>query len=483
MLGGSAQNESDPSSLEWTIASLPGLGSVDLTFRATVDTGAKAFNPITNTASLTSVDQVDSDSGNNIGEVDINVVGLDLEVLKSVNVNNPEEGETITYSITVENTSSQPATDVVITDTVPNGVSYVLGTISGGSGQNESDPESLVWTIATLGANSTQTLTFDATVDSGAKALNPIVNSATLTSVDQSEENAANNTDTAEITVRGLDISVAKTVNEAAPTEGNPVTYTIVVTNNSSQTATNVIIQDPVPADLTYVPGSISGGDVEDESAPATGLTWNIGTLAGGENRNLTFDAIVNAGASASNPITNTASLVSISESEDNAANNSGSVDINAVTFDVAVTKAVSVADPEEGEEITYTITVENTSGADGTNVVITDSVPNGVTYVPTSITGGDTQDANDPDSLVWTISNLAGGTSRTLTFRATVDVGAKALNPITNSVTLTSVDQIDSDSGNDTGTVDILVKGLDIAVTKAVSKNILKKVKQSLTQ
>jgi uncharacterized repeat protein (TIGR01451 family) len=482
---GGAVNETTPDSgtgLTWTVPTLAGTASVDVTFRATVDAGAFTNTPsIQNTASFVSANESEENPANNSGSVTINIKSFDVEVQKSVNNTTPEEGEEVTYSILVTNSTIGVAgTNIVITDVVPDGVTYVPGSISAAHSPVDTDPDGagLTWTIASLAAGGgTETLTFRATVDSGAKdALGTVTNTAEMTSLDQTDSITSNNSDDALITIVGLDIGVAISASPLDPVEGSEVIFTITVTNLSSQTATNIDIRNIVPNFLTYVNGSILGGDTNNQASPdaGSGLTWNIASLIGSASETLNFRATADAGSAANNPITNTVSLVSLNESEQNSANNDASVDINAKAFDVSIAKAPSNAVPEEGEEITYTITVTNTTpGVPGSNILIRDIVPNGVTYVPGSISAAHSPIDTAPDStgLTWTIANLAGGANEVLTFRATVDSGAQGLGPnITNTAVIESSNEVDSIPGNNSASGIIVVTGLDMEVTKTVN-------------
>jgi len=92
----------------------------------------------------------------------------------------------------------------------------------------------------------------------------------------------------------GIDLSIAKTVNDGTPNIGDTITFSLAVSNAGPDLATDVTVLDPVPAGFTYVPGSIGGGDVSDDSDPTgAGLTWTINSVPVGTPTILTFQAVV----------------------------------------------------------------------------------------------------------------------------------------------------------------------------------------------
>lgn len=69
------------------------------------------------------------------------------------------------------------------------------------------------------------------------------------------------------------------------------VTYRLSITNAGTTPAHDVVVTDAIPAGLTYVDGSASdGGTMEDGM-----LRWELGTVAGGETRQVTFQCTVPA--------------------------------------------------------------------------------------------------------------------------------------------------------------------------------------------
>lgn len=101
------------------------------------------------------------------------------------------------------------------------------------------------------------------------------------------------------------DLSLTKTVNNAAPAAGANVTYTLSVTNSalSPTTATGVAVTDLLPAGLSFVSSSGSYNS-------ATGI-WTVGSLTPGQTKTLTITATVTAMASAT--VTNTAEVTASS--------------------------------------------------------------------------------------------------------------------------------------------------------------------------
>ena len=57
------------------------------------------------------------------------------------------------------------------------------------------------------------------------------MNTASVTAVDQADTNAANDSDTVDITVQSIDIAVVKTVDDATPSEGGTINYTVIASN------------------------------------------------------------------------------------------------------------------------------------------------------------------------------------------------------------------------------------------------------------
>jgi len=97
-----------------------------------------------------------------------------------------------------------------------------------------------------------------------------------------------------------IDASLDKQVSDDTPDVGGTVTFSLLVSNASGvNTATNLEVTDVLPAGYSYIPGSISGGDEQDDIDPnGSGLTWLIYSLSLGDTTTLSYQAEVLGNAS-----------------------------------------------------------------------------------------------------------------------------------------------------------------------------------------
>ncbi|HEX2960826.1 MAG TPA: SdrD B-like domain-containing protein [Ignavibacteriales bacterium] len=87
------------------------------------------------------------------------------------------------------------------------------------------------------------------------------------------------------------DLSLTKTVDNAAPKNGDRVTFTITVTNNGPDDAHGVVVSDLLMQGLDFIGATASAGEYNNTTG-----TWNVGTLLKGASANLIVVVKVNAG-------------------------------------------------------------------------------------------------------------------------------------------------------------------------------------------
>ncbi|MBU1822001.1 MAG: DUF11 domain-containing protein, partial [Bacteroidetes bacterium] len=330
----------------WNIGALSSGSTVKLFIVAFPKAGT-AGTTINTTASYVSSTPTDNNASDNSLSAGFTVNRPDIEVTKSVNTSDPDVGNTIIYTINAKNVGSQdaPATGLVITDLLPAGLTYTAtgSVVPAGTTYN---PATGVWTIGTLADNVTVQLKIAAVVNAGTTG-QTITNTASVTSIDQTEESTANNSASIPITVRFPDIQITKTVSNAPYNEGTNLTYTVTVRNNGPATATNVKVEDDLVNALSFVSASATQGTYNS----ATDI-WDVGTLTSGQSRVLTIVASPVVGSSGT-AINNTATLLSMDQNDPITANNSASVEIEVAKVDLLLEKSVNDDTPDVGQTIT----------------------------------------------------------------------------------------------------------------------------------
>ena len=220
-------------------------------------------------------------------------------------------GATLLYTIFVTNSGVAPGTNVVVTDLLPLETSYVPGSITG-LGADDSGAPTLSWSLGVVPAGTTiGPLTYQVVVDNPVTAGTFFIEN--VASIDSDQTLPANTTKaTTVLTGAPLFSGSTKTAQDldgGSLLVGDTIEYRVDVINTGDMNASGVVVTDIIPADTTYVPGSITGLGADDSAAP--NLSWNIGNLAVGVPSIITFRATVNGGLPVGTQISNLAQIVS----------------------------------------------------------------------------------------------------------------------------------------------------------------------------
>jgi uncharacterized repeat protein (TIGR01451 family) len=441
----------------WDVGPL-GVGeSVRLDIDVLVDTGTGG-STITNTATISGSSQPDPFAGNDVASVDLVVQSADLAVTKTAGNSSPNVGETFTYNVTVENLGPNDAGGVVVADSLPAGVTWVSDIPTRGS----YDRDTGLWTIGTLDSATVESLAVLVSVDPGAGGAT-IVNRAGFSARDLHDPVATNDTTSAAVTVPLSDLAVQKSVDDPAPSVGQPVTFTVAVTNEGPDEATGVQVTDVVPAGLVFQSGVAFPGTYVDSTG-----RWDVGSIAPADTATLFLSCVVDNGT-AGQHIENVATITAADQADPDLGNNadSAAVDVSTVIVldraDLGVTKSVDVPNPKEGDPIRYTVTVTNFGPDPATGVEITDVLPGGVSFALATPTQG----IYEPASGLWTVGAVPVLASATILLDATVDGGTGGTS-IVNTATVTASSAMDLNVINNTGTAEILVQSADLAVSES---------------
>ena len=170
--------------------------------------------------------------------------------------------------------------------------------------------------LGTLASGASATVTITATVADSASGT--ITNTASVTTADQTELDTSNNSDTESINIDPLiNLTVSKVDATDPVAAGGQLVYTIVVTNEGPSSATNVQVIDNLPAEVSFVEGTSTVGNVSNNG---NNVTVDVGTLGPDASATITLTTTVLSTTTAD--FSNTAT-VSATETESSTADNS----------------------------------------------------------------------------------------------------------------------------------------------------------------
>jgi uncharacterized repeat protein (TIGR01451 family)/gliding motility-associated-like protein len=325
----------------------------------------------------------------------------DLSVSKTIDNQKPKAGDNVIFTITATNNGPDTATGVVVADTLPTGYRFVSSNPAAGTSY---DNATGLWIIGNLADKASVTLTVTATV----LATGKYTNTASV-SGNESDPDSNNNIATSTPTISlQTDLSIRKTVDDMNPKMGNNVTFSVIVTNNGPNDATGVIVNESLTNGYTYSSYTASAGQYDVNK----GL-WSVGNLKNGRSDTLKIVAKVNASVTngcvaCKCSYANTASVTGDQTDPSPDNNTSVCTPIPVPQSDLSVRKTVSNANPNVGNNITFTITVSNNGPSDATGVIVKDTLPSGYGYVSNSVTVG----SYDNNTGQWLIGNLSNGST-----------------------------------------------------------------------
>ena len=446
-----SQGSYDHTNGDWTVGSLAPSGNASLTLRATV-TG---HGTLTNTASVKAVDEPQSSTANDSASASVTPPQADLAVTKSVAAARPNPGDSDSFTITVTNNGPDTATNVTLSDVLPVGLGYTDATPSKGSYASGTG----TWTVGTLAMGASATLTVDVAVN----VAGDYTNTASVSHSDQYDPVAANDSASVQLWTRVADIAIAKSVDDPTPNVGSTVNFTITATNNGPDAASQLVVTDLLGADFLFISATPIQGSYDSGSGD-----WTIGNLGVGADATLHVRArVLNSGH-----LTNTATLKSLLQRDQNAANNAASASVDVpLAADLSLTKTIDNPTPDINTNVTFTITVDNAGPNNATGVKIRDVLPNGLTYVSSAATTG----AYDSATGVWTVGTVNTDDYKTLTLVAKLTREAN----LTNTAEVSASDQFDPDSTpangvegeDDTASAGLVPTSADLAITKTVDE------------
>lgn len=368
----------------------------------------------------------------------------------------------VTYTITLGNASTDAASNVQLTDTLPGTMTFVSLNQDSGPAFSCTTGGTITCDLASFPANGSATFTLVGHIPSGTPSGTDFTNTAQVTA--DNDPNDINNSSTTTAIVSAVDVAVDKT-GPANVNAGSDIAYTITLTNNGPDTAQNAAFTDTLPPNTTFVSLTQVNGTPAVCSPLAPGDTGTTGCSIAlfGSGQSAQFTLTVEVGNTAS--VTNTANA-STSSFDTNTANDTDSVTTTVTPIaDLAVVKS-GPASVVATTDVTYTVTVTNNGPSDASNVTLTDNVPAGTTFVSANQTSGPTFSCSGTTTISCSIATLASGATATFEFVMNVDVANAG--PIANTANVSS-STADPDSSNNSSTTNTTVTPapVDLSITK----------------
>lgn len=276
--------------------------------------------------------------------------------------------DALNYQLTVTNTGSTPAANVIIVDDLPDGL------------EHKDNKKQLSFTIGDLAPQQSRTVNYEVI----AKKVGRFSNRAVVTATGGLRDEVQSS----------VSVSEAKlTLKMTAPTQqsfGRSVPYELTVMNNGSAPLNNLVVLADVPAKTAFVSAS-NGGRVV-----GTRVEWSVATLAAGASKKLDFKLR----PTAAGDIVNHAEARS-----DRGLRATADASTKVVGEAGLLLEVVDTEDPiEVGGDTEYQIIIRNQGSVPATNIRIAATIP---PQVAVSRVQGPTDHKKDDKSVTFEPLNL----------------------------------------------------------------------------
>jgi uncharacterized repeat protein (TIGR01451 family) len=302
-------------------------GTATFTYVVTVNAGTPAGTAINSTATVTSATTDPNLANNSATATDVVAATgqADLSLANTPSVSTTAAGTNVTYTQVITNLgpAATTAATATLTENVPANMNFQSITHPAG------------WTCATPAVGGTGTITCTAGAGTSI-ALNGTASFSLVMQVNASAPTGTNIPDTAIASAANVvpnlttnsataivlvanassaDMAIVKTATPNPVSQGETLTYTLVVTNNGPASATTVTVADSLPTAVTYLSVTTTTGACSEAGGTVTCL---LGTIANAGTATITILTVAGTPGIVSNTATVTAD-----QTDPNTANNS----------------------------------------------------------------------------------------------------------------------------------------------------------------
>jgi uncharacterized repeat protein (TIGR01451 family) len=374
----------------------------------------------------------------------------DLALAADVDLPAVAVGANFTATFTVTNAGPNAASAVTLTGSLPDALELISITTNAGPVTVLTGAFVVDLGMMDVGATAAVQVT----------ASYPIPATLLLTGAVQAAEYDGNLTNNAAVlSVRALpqaDLGITKAIVSSVPDAGillgQPVTYSLTVTNGGPATAPNVRITDPLPASLQFINGHTSQGSLTNDQGI---VYFDLGDLDVGASATV----FLVAAPQIDGTVTNTAFVSA--DVLDPLPDNDAAAAVLRVrpSANLAVTQTITPNPGAAGEPLTIQLVVTNAGPGAATGVQLTDTLAGTLSLLDaTNSQGTLLMTNNDVTCLLGDLA--AGGTAR-----VTVRLRPNAVGSFDNTAVV-AANEIDPDLSDNLSMANIEVKlAADLAI------------------
>ncbi|NTE21065.1 DUF11 domain-containing protein [Agrobacterium tumefaciens] len=446
--------------------------SVSFTINGTVDANYNAAT-IVNTVVISAPTGVtDPTPGNNTATVSTPVRrSINLAVVKTADKTTVVAGENLVYTIRITNNGSGTllAGEVIsVTEALPTGFNGLTYASIGGTYNATTNSFTLSSSMAT---GESVSFTISGTVNANYNAAN-IANTVTVAPpAGIVDPVPGDNTSTVTIPVtRTIDLSVTKMANQASVVAGDPLQYTITITNNGPTTllANEVIkVTETLPTGFNGLTYASTGGNYN----AAAGTFTLAAAMATGQSVSFTISGTIAARYSASEIVNTVLVAPPTGVNDPTPGNNTSTVTTPVVRVtDLSVIKTANKTTVVAGEALIYTLTITNNGQS---TLFANETIPVTET-LPTNLTGVTFASSNGvySNGLFKLAADLPQGASVMLTVSGIVSSASAGGSNVTNVVTIATPPGVTDPvpANNTDNEVTPVIRIADLSVVKTAS-------------
>lgn len=265
------------------------------------------------------------------------------------------------------------------------------------------------------------------------------------------------------------DLSSALTINQNPAPTGSNLIYTTTVSNAAGGDPSTPTVSVTLPAGVSYSSATGSGFSCSHSSGTVT--CAGSSALAAGNSRSATVTVALPANYSGGANLSASAT-VSGSVTDTNAANNTATLSTPVqLRTDLSAALSINQNPAPTGNNLVYTATVSNASGAQSSTPTLSLSLPAGVSFSSATGSGFSCSHSSGTVTCAGT-SALASGSNRAATISVALPSNYSGSSPLSATATV-SGSITDSNTANNTATLNTPVQfRTDLSVALSINLN-----------